>query len=159
MVDVRPSPAAVTDPVAVGLAFTEVIAGTQPAAGAGFSIANDSRFASRLLTITFRFVTSAVVANRSVTVNTDDAGGNVVTRSGSGAVVQASTTAFFSFDVHKGGADWDSNNFLFIPLADRWLHSGEAWSIAVQNIDAGDQLSQIVLAFERLQSDVPANAG
>jgi hypothetical protein len=153
---VRPSPAAVIDPVETGIGFTEVVLGTQPAAGAGFSIVNDSRFASRLRTITFRFVTSAVVANRSVTVNTDDAGGNVVTRSGSGAVVQASTTALFSFDVHKGGADWDQNNLLFIPLADRWLHSGEAWSIALLNADAGDQLSQIVLFLERLQSDIPA---
>jgi len=156
MVEVRPSPAAVVDPLEVGLAWTEVVLGTSPAAGANFTVANDSRFASRLLTITFRLVTSAVVANRSVTVNTDDSGGNVVTRSGSGAVVLASTTAFFSFDVHKGGADWDANNFLFIPLADRWLHSGEAWTIAVTNIDVADQLSQIVLLVERLQSDVPA---
>lgn len=148
-------PEAVVDPVRLGLGFTEIVPGTQPAAGAGFSFANDSRFASRLLAITFRFVTSAIVANRSVHVDTDDGGGNVVTRDGSGAVQQASTTAFYSFGAHRGGADWDANSFLYLPLTGRWMEGPQNVLITVASIDAGDQLSQIVMFWERLYSDAP----
>jgi hypothetical protein len=148
-------PEAVVDPVRLGLAFTEVVPGVQPAAGAGFTIANDSRYASRLLAVSFRFVTSAVVANRSVHVDTDDGGGNIVTRSGSGAVQQASTTAFYSFSAQRGAADWDLNNFIYAPLTGRWMEGPQQVLISVGSIDVGDQLSQIVLFWERLYSDAP----
>jgi hypothetical protein len=148
-------PEAVTDPVALGLAYTEIVPGVTPAAGAGFSFANDSRFASRLLAIAFRFVTSAVVANRSVHVDTDDGGGNVVTRDGSGAVQLASTTAFYSFAAGRGAADWDANNFVYLPLTGRWMEGPQNVLITVTSIDAGDQLSQIQMFWERLRSDAP----
>ena len=149
------SPAAVVDPVRLGLGFTEVVLGTQPAAGAGFTFANDSRFASRLIAITFRFVTSAVVANRSVHVDTDDGGANVVTRDGTGAVQQASTTAFYCFNVERGSADWDQNNNVYAPLVGRWMNGPQNVLITVGSIDVGDQLSQIVMFWERLHSDEP----
>jgi hypothetical protein len=150
------SPEAVVDPVLLGLAFTEIVTGTQPAVGSGFSFANDSRFASRLLAISFRFVTSAVAANRSVHVDTDDGGGNVVTRDGSGAVQLAGTAALYSFSVQRGAADWDQNNLLYVPLTGRWMEGPQNVLISVASIDAGDQLSQIVMLWERLHSDEPA---
>jgi hypothetical protein len=149
------SPAAVVDPVRLDLAFTEIVPGVQPGAGAGFTFANDSRFASRLIAITFRFVTSAVAANRSVHVDTDDGSGNVVTRDGTGAVQLASTTGLYSFSTERGSADWDQNNLVYAPLVGRWMEGPQNVLITVGSIDAGDQLSQVVMFWERLHSDEP----
>jgi hypothetical protein len=151
----EPSPAAVADPVRLGLAWTEVVPGTQPNAGAGFTFANPSQYTARLLAITFRFVTDANVANRTVHVDTDDASGNIVTRDGIGGVLTATSTAFFTFSVQRTGADWDTNNFAYAPLSGVWMEGPRNVQITVANIQAGDQLSQIQMLWERMRSSAP----
>jgi hypothetical protein len=149
------SPSSYLAPYARGCGSVEIVAGSQPAAAAGFAFQPPGQFVSLLTSITFQLVTDATVANRSVRLEWDDGNGLIFAGEGSGAVVQASTTARFRYNLDRGAADWDLNNLLYIPLPLVYLQPGQLLRINLTSPQAGDQLSAIVMLWERFSSGHP----
>lgn len=127
----------------------EVVYGDAPAAGANFSLTTPGRAGWKLLSLTFKLVTDANAANRSVTVDADDGNGKLFASNGMQGVVLASTTALFSFQANRGTSEANVNNQLFVPLLPVIFEGGQKLQINVLNKQAGDQLSNIVAMFER----------
>ncbi len=132
--------------------WEEVVYGTQPAAGANFAATNDSRFESRLLSVTFQLVTDANVANRFVSVDYEDGNGKLFCRCGIQGAVTAGTTARFAFSSQRTISEANVNNDVFAALQPAIVKGGQSVQINVANKQAGDQLSNIVLLFERYLS-------
>lgn len=129
--------------------WPEVVYGTQPAAGGGFSLTNPGRIGWLLLGVTFRLVTDANAANRFVRVEADDGSGTIYSRNGFAQAVTAGTTAFFTFQGSRGSSDWNANNEAYLPLQPLLFAPGHKLLISIAGVQAGDQLSQIALMFER----------
>jgi hypothetical protein len=127
--------------------------GPDPAAGAAFSFDYPQNRVVVPLSLTFKFVTDANVANRTVRIEYDDGRGTPFYREVMGAVQAAATTAFYSAAVNRGAADLDTNDFAALPLLAVPLVIGQALQINVTNIQAGDQISQVVMLFARLPLD------
>jgi hypothetical protein len=129
--------------------WVDVVAGTTPAVASGFSLTLSGEYVTLPLAVLFTFVTDANVANRSVRLEYDDGNGTVFWSDGSGAVVQAGTTSRWRFSSERTGADWDQNNFVFAPLPNLPLYGGQKLQINLTNVQAGDQLSAIILTLRR----------
>lgn len=140
-------------PFAFARGWQESVIGTAPAAGANFSASNDSRFYSRLIACTFTLVTDANVASRYVSLDYQDGNGLTLARNGVQGAVTASTTARFSFDMHRTVSEANANSDVFAPLVPLFVHAGQLVAITVVGIQVGDQLGTITLTFERFPSD------
>lgn len=128
----------------------ELVYPSQPAAGSGLDLDNPFPEGSRLLAVTFKFVTLANVADRTVSVDYEDGRGLVYARNGFGSVQQANTTGLFSFTANRGTADWNTGGQVYAPLLPVILERGHALQVNIANVQVDDQLSNIVLAYERL---------
>lgn len=137
------------NPFAYGRGFLDVQYPANPAAGAGFSLVMDGRYISRLIAATFTLTTSAVVASRFVTVDYDDGNGKILVSRGAAVGVTAGSTQKFAADMARSGSEWNTGSTVFFGLYDFMLEPGRKLLINVANIDAGDQLSNLVLSFER----------
>lgn len=129
--------------------WQEVTLGTSPAAGANFSLQNTGLQDSRLLSITFKLVTDGNAASRYVSVDYNDGNSHLFVRNGIQGAVAASTTALFSFNSHRTISEANANNEVFAPLQPALIQSTQSIGINVANIQATDQLSQIVMLWER----------
>lgn len=132
-----------------------MVAGAQPAAAAAFAFAPPGQYVSLLTSLTFTFVADANVANRSVRLEWDDGNGLIFAGEGTGGVVQASTTSRFRANLDRAAADWDLNNFQYVPLPLVYLQPGQLFRISLTNPQAADQLSAIVMLWERFSSGAP----
>lgn len=131
----------------------DVRAGDQPAAGAGFSFQHPSDRRVVPVSLTFQFVTSATVANRTVRIEFGTGRSGVWYREICGSVQQASTTSLYSASIARGFSDIDTNNFISMPLLAVPLEPGQPLQINVTNVDGADQLSAIIMAFAVLTYD------
>jgi hypothetical protein len=127
----------------------EIVLGDKPAAGAGFTLTSPGRPGWRLVAVTFRLVTDANAANRSVTVDYDDGNGSLFGSNGMQGLVTANTTALFSFDRQRTVSEANTNSQVFAPLLPVEFQGGQKLQINVLNKQATDQLDRVVLVFER----------
>jgi len=121
-----------------------------PAAGspAGLGIPGQTRIL--IVAATFRLVTDANGANRTVHMRFTD-GTNTILEIGSPAVQTASITRDYNFAIGIGspyvGATDDER---VVPLpSELYLVTGWDTVINVENIQAGDQLSEIFFTYQR----------
>ena len=139
----------VLNPFAYGRGFLDIEYPANPAAGVNFSETVDGRYISRLVSATWLLTTSAVVANRTVTLDTQDGNGKLLNSRGAAVNVLAGSTQIFSADIHRSGDAWISGGTVFFGLDEYYLEPGRKIIISVLNIDVGDQLSKIVFSWER----------
>ena len=137
-----------------GVGVPQIIAGTSPAAGAGFELKLDSRFVWRFLAVKFQITTDANAANRVVTFDYADGNGTVFCTNGAGLLVTASTTALvFQGASHRGLAEWTSSGSsltpVWFPIEPMYLVGSQRVQINVASVQAGDQLSAITLVAEQ----------
>jgi len=138
------------EPFAYGRGWLESIPGTQPSAGGGFVRDFEPQYISRLVAIRLRLDTSAVVANRVLTVQYQDGNGTNVEEDGAGVAALAGTSAqVYAGSYQRTSSEWGPAGPIFFPLCGRFMQGGQRLRINVLNMDAGDQLSAIVLSFER----------
>jgi len=133
-----------------------VVDGVDPAAGAEFSLINTAGLIQRLVGIQFKLVTDVNVANRTV---------RVAFRFGSfervvfGTVQVASETKYYEAYVNfpfEYNRDYNGIDEVFVTaLPDNWEMntSNHRINIEVENMQAGDQLSQIILHIDRWFND------
>lgn len=140
------------EPFAYGRGWSEIVYGDQPAAGASFALQIQGAADTRLVSATYRLVTSAAVASREVVVGLDDGNGKLYAREGASVLQTASTTQDYAGGSWRGIAEWNTGTLVFHPLPNLFMEGGHVLRLTVLNIDAADQLSNIVLYLERFPS-------
>lgn len=146
-------PDALVSPVAEGRALRDRLAGTQPSAGAGFSLSLDGRYTTRLVAITFRLVTDANAGTRTVRVAYKDAAGNLRAFVVAPLTQAASKTIDYSFARGISAASSVADLMACAALAELFLDPTDAIAVDIDTVKAGDQLSAIVLTVERFPTD------
>lgn len=133
--------------------WQEPVAVAVPAAGGQWAHKVDGRYLTRLLAVTFTLVTSAVVANRFPAVNLTDNNGRLITSVPAGGTVVASSTlnVFLTTGAPAYAFGASGGTFGFLP--DLLVPGDYSWGSAVSGMDAGDQLSGVVLLVQRFPND------
>lgn len=117
-----------------------------PAAGANFTNTIDAGVVRRIMAVAFRLVTDATVATRTPGLEVV-VGGIVAVSPLPGATQAASQTKDFSFsDVGQGLVSTPVLSNCF--PSDLYLKGGDVLRSQVVGIQAGDQLSNIVMVYE-----------
>ena len=127
-----------------------VIAPAQPSAGSGVTVTLPEAVYMELVAVTFRLVTSAVVATRTPVVSVLDGSSVALAAVAAGYGATANTTADYSFVA--GVAEWDQSNNANASggLGPFPIDAGDSLAITVGAIDAGDQISRVrVIVLQR----------
>lgn len=125
----------------------------QPAAGATWKYVTDGRFYERVISVRWKYSASAVVTNRYPLLTWRDANGTIVLRSPAMQIIVAGNNSTMN-SRFNGYADFGQNQAeQFSDLPDLLLPPD--WSVAgdVIGIDAGDQISGVILVVQRFPSD------
>lgn len=151
----QPSPAApairgLLSPLTYGPGRPVVQPVAAPAAGASWPVQRVTGEAIlRVKLVTVSLVTSAAVANRLVSLDYQDADGNLLFRAPAAAVQAAALTVQYSFgwgyDAATNGGTAQAS-----PLPDVFLEQGWRVVLTVGLIDAADQVSAGRLVVEKL---------
>lgn len=126
-----------------------------PVAGAGIVVKLDSTWRWRIVSARFTLTTSAVVADRVVSVDVADDEGTAWIRSLS-PVAQVAGKADVAYDfVERADAiDLSADSRVQAGLPRVWIPGGWQLRVNVENIDAGDQLGELRLYVVKLLSNV-----
>lgn len=123
-----------------------------PAAGANYSVSNTGLGPWRILSLAFQLVTSAVVANRALSLEVDD-GTDTFLRLPAGAVQAASLTVRYgAADGLTGATAVGSVTTVALPNGGAFLEQGWRLRTVIDNLDASDQLSKLRLFVEEYPS-------
>lgn len=124
-----------------------------PAAGATWKFTVDGRYHTRVISIRWGYAASGVVVNRFPMLTLRDANGTIVFRSPAmQQIIAGNNLAMNSY--RFGYTDFAQNQAeQFSGLPDVLLPPGWSWSGDVVNIDAGDQISGVVLLVQRYPND------
>lgn len=144
---------ALGQPASVGPSFQSIIPGSPPAAGANFTLALDSRWVWRVTGCVFTLTTSAVAANRYVTLEYAENDGVSNTVNAAGVVVLAGSTQRFAGSMFRGVAEWNTGSDVLFPLFPKYLYGGSTVSILVASIQAADTLTAIRFVVDRFPTD------
>lgn len=124
-----------------------------PAAGAVWSHTVDGGYSERLVSARWVLTCSAVVADRFPVLYLADTNGTKVLCVWAGGTITAgeavgvNLAGEYTLQSDYGGAE------TFGPMPNRIVPPGYVWTATVQNMDAGDQQSAIVLTIDRFPSD------
>lgn len=145
--------AALVDALGVARGQRELLPLDTPSAGGGFTRTIDGRYIVRPLALHFRIVTDATVANRTVYVQYRDTNGVAFASMLAPVNVTASTTVDFAFWRGLGQADWIGTTPVTVPLMEAFLLPSWQLAVAIDGVQAGDQLSRIRLYQEEFPTD------
>lgn len=141
------------DAPSFAIGWQERIVKPNPAPGSVWAHKADGRFNERVLSITYTFTTSAVVANRSIVVNLIDNNGVVIAQvPGSfGLAAGSVTTDFFMRGAPAFHYSQVVNTYQFLP--DFMMPPDWSWQPAVVGLDAGDAFTGIAVMVQRFPND------
>lgn len=127
----------------------ELVLGASPTAGAAFTQAVDGINYVRLVSVFFRLVTDANVANRVPFIEYLSSEGLRFAISGAPLTVTASTTTDFYFSSFRTYADWPIDSTVLTPLEPTILSPAMSFKISATSIQATDQISRVRFVWER----------
>lgn len=139
----------------------QVVIGTAPGAGLNFTYPQDGRYIERIISCVFTLTTSATVANRYVTLEYADGGGNSFAVDAAAAVVTAGSTQRFAGSMSRGTSSVAASTDVIFGLTPVFLYTGWTLKILVASIAAGDTLTKIAFLTDRFNTgnqDAPAGA-
>ena len=120
-----------------------MIAPGQGAAGAGVTVPISEAEYQQLVAVSFRLVTSAVVATRRPAVAVTDGSGVAIVTVSSSITSAASLTTDYSFAVGVGASTGASGAAVSESLPALPLDGGDSIVISVAALDVGDQISRV----------------
>ena len=112
----------------------------------------------KLQNVYFTLTTDANVANRTITVEIEDADGNVIYSCAHATVITASlvTTATMQYGYYK---DWDAGSLLVVlPLPDIYIRDDYSFTVTITNIQVTDQISAVTMRYD-LYEGLPHEGG
>lgn len=131
--------------------FAEIVLGTNPAVATAFTRAMEGEYFTRPQSVCFQIVSDANAANRAVRVTYETAGGNVYARTMATPVQVASKTVLYQFFLGAGTVQGVADTFSQSGLPEVVMSPTDILAIRVANIQAGDQISAVVLVLERFR--------
>jgi hypothetical protein len=132
-----------------GLAFSQVLSVDKPAAGAGWTYANDGLYWEYIDSVSFQMVTGSNAANRLVNLTVKDGTGVALATVPPAAALTASKTGQFTYlDGYSATTGATDGPFLNI-FPGVWLQPQFSIVVTVTNVDAADQISNIRIYAER----------
>jgi len=134
--------------------WQELIQVPTPAPGATFQRVIDGRWSERLYAAVFRITTSAVVANRFMSLQLLDNNAVRVTAIGASGGVPASTAVRANLCVTTPIVATGVGGDTYGNIPDVLAPPGWSWLLSVSGIDAGDQVDQVALLVHKFPSDI-----
>lgn len=132
-----------------------VLAPADPAAGIDWTLPATGAATWRIVSFVARLVTSAVVANRQVTLLADD-GERVWFATSAASVQTASQTTDYAGHTNSGrGGATPGVLTLSIPSAGLLLLPGYRLRVSTSGLDAGDQWSVVRALADETPADIP----
>jgi hypothetical protein len=132
-----------------GHAFSQVLPQASPAAGAGFTYANDGSYWELIDSVSFKLVTGGNAANRQVTLSILDGSGVALATLPAASVQTASLTWNYTWSRDFATFNTVVGLAVTAPLPGLLLQPTYSVVVAVGAIDAADQISNIRLYAER----------
>lgn len=125
--------------------------GTQPSAGASYSVSLDGAWWWELDSCVFTLTTDSNVASRYVTVEYVRSDTIPVLIGAAAVTVSASTTnQRFAGDAHRATSEWNTGTDVLFPLSPRPLAGGGTLKVNIASVQVGDQLTKLRFVFWRL---------
>jgi hypothetical protein len=122
-----------------------------PSAGAGYEYTNDLTTPLLLNSVTATLATDSVAANRLLRFQWIDPNGNIAEECGDTTDIVASSTVLWYGALGISDTGAGANGHVYGPLPYLILEPGWSFKITVGAMDPGDQLENIVLAFQQNQ--------
>ena len=141
---------------AYAVGWQEPVYLADPAVGQNFVHTVDGRFFTRVVAVQFTLVTSAVVANRFPALILSDTNGKTITSVPAGGTVAASSSLFVFLNVNGPAYAFGNSGGTFGSMPDLLVPPGWVWQSSIAGMDAGDQISSIVLLLQRYPNDTAA---
>lgn len=126
-----------------------------PAAGAHFVEGISGAFYVRLISFFCRVVTDANVASRTVVLEYRDDTDLRFVMAGAPVTQAASTTSDYAFQAWLGQPDWSVDDTVLAPLVPLLLLPTWDFRLYLDNVQAGDQISQVRFVWERFYTGAP----
>ncbi len=139
-------------PIAGRAGWQELIIGASPPAGADFIYLVPGEEVVKPLSIMCRLACSAVVGQRSLTVEFRDSEGIRYLVAGAEVTLAASQTQSFCWHPTAGTPSWPVNDAALAPLPPQFIYPTCSLVIAIAGVQAGDQLDQVRLSVEKFQT-------
>lgn len=141
-----------TSPFAHGRGFSEPLAVTNPAVGAGFTITIGSAYWERLAALTFRVVSDSNAANRQVTLSVLGGDGIPLAIFPAASVQAASLTYDYSFLPNVQTFNAVAGLVVVSPAPVFFLQPAYSLVVAIGAVQVGDQVSRIRFYRERFST-------
>lgn len=137
-----------------GRGYQQLVTPSSPQAGHSYQLPVAGDAWVRLISCAFTLSTSAIAANRIVTVQYGDPQGHVWAADGAAVNVTANSVAqqFYGSN-QRTVSEWQSPGAVFFPLWGGFVQPGGTITVNVANIDATDQLGGLVLLLEKFETN------
>lgn len=126
--------------------YQDLIRGDDPAAGADFLYRVGGDAIAYPLSVMCRLTCSAVVSERSLTVEYRDADGVRWLVAGAPVTLEASQSQAFCWQPQAGDVAWPVNDTAIAPLPQQFLYPGTSLAIHLEGGDALDQIDRVRLS-------------
>lgn len=132
--------------------LSQVVGLPNPAAGANLSYTLPRSEYTRIRAVTFKLVTSAQVATRTVILELVDGSGVVMAASSSGFTQTATNTVLYTFgcDLNVFGAN--NGAVCGAPLVGIWMDGGQKLVTSIANIQTSDAISNVRLVVDQVSA-------
>lgn len=141
-----------TEPVAGRGGYQELIEGVNPAAGESFRYRVPGEIISYPLSVMAQLATSAVVAERTLTLEYQDGQDVRYLVAGANVELEASQTQAFCWQPLAGAATWPVDDAAIAPLPQQFIYPTHSLVLKIGNVQAGDALSLIRLSVYQFET-------
>ena len=135
------------------------VLGVAPAAGANFTLSLDANYTWRLAAACFVFTADGNAANRALTIERQDSGGNTLEAVGLPAVVTANGSVTVRASLAYTTMLAVTSGAVFVPVPRSFMFGGDKLALVASNIQATDAFTAIRLTFDRFQTNAEPIAG
>lgn len=129
--------------------YDDTVTFADPAVATGITRTIPGDAWEMILSVRMRLLADANVANRTVSLLYNDAQGNRISEVGASAILSANSNSFLTFSSVLYGSPTPQVSRFAMPIPQEALPPGYTWSLAITNVQAGDQLSIIVARIRR----------
>lgn len=130
--------------------LSQVVLPGLPAPGGGFTFRPSGAEYSRITLVSFQLATSAVVANRNVSLALTDGSGVTLATIPSPATQTLSQTDTYVFGIGLYPYSVNASSAVVAPLPNMWLRAGQSIVVTVAGVDTTDAISRIRVVLDQV---------
>jgi hypothetical protein len=143
---------ALVEPVAAQVGYQDLIRGDTPAAGDSYRYRVTGDMVVRLLSVLCQLTTSAVVGDRTLTLEYQDDQDVRYLVAGTQAELEASQSQGFCWHPLAGDVAWPVGDVAIAPLPQQMIYPTHSVVLKIGGVQAGDQIDLIRLSVETFET-------